>query len=68
MPTRKSTKTSKSTKKKPTPIRPLYGVAIYDAIERGDAKEMQALAKEARKQVASVKTALAALEKKMGTA
>jgi Domain of unknown function (DUF1843) len=65
MPTRKSTKTSKSTKK-PVPIRPLYGVAIYDAMERGDAKEMQALAKEARKQVTSVKTALAALEKKMG--
>lgn len=62
MPSRKSTKTSK----KPVPIRPLYGVAIYDAMKRGDAKEMSALAKEGRKQVASVKSALATLEKKIG--
>lgn len=62
MPARKSTKTSK----KPAPIRPLYAVPIYDAMKRGDAKEMSALAKEGRKQVASVKSALATLEKKIG--
>lgn len=62
MPSRKSTKSSK----KKTTIRPLYAVPIYDAIGRGDAKEMSALAKEARKQVTSVKSALATLEKKMG--
>ena len=63
MPTRKSTKTSKK-----GTIRPLYGVPIYEAIQRGDTKEMKALATEARKQVSSVKKALASLEKKLGKA
>lgn len=62
MPTRKTSK-----KKKVKPIRPLYGVAIYDAIKRGDSKEMQALAAKARKEVSSVKTALASLDKKVAS-
>ena len=56
------------TKKKPTPIRPLYGVAIKDCIKRGDTKEMKALAAQARKQVSDVKAALASLDKKIGAA
>ena len=56
--------TKKSSSKKTTVIRPLYAVPILDAVKRGDSKEMAALAKDARKQLASVKSALAALEKK----
>jgi Domain of unknown function (DUF1843) len=64
MPTRKSSKSSK----KSGPIRVLYGPPIYEAIERGDINEMKALAKEARKQVAEVRKALASLDKKIGKA
>ena len=46
----------------------LYGPPIWEAIERGDIKEMKALAKEARKQVAEVRKALASLDKKLGKA
>jgi hypothetical protein len=56
----------KTTKK--APIRALYGPPIRDAIRRGDLKEMKALAAAARKQVSSVKAALASLEKKIGGA
>jgi hypothetical protein len=62
MPTRKSSKTTAAT------VRVLYGPPIYEAIARGDIKEMRALAKEARKQVSSVKSALASLDKKLGKA
>jgi hypothetical protein len=58
MPAKKASKTE-------TPIRPLYAVPIYDAIKRGDAKEMKAMAAEARKHVKEVKAAIAQLEKKM---
>lgn len=47
------------------PIRPLYGIPIYDAIKRGNVAEMKKLAVEARKHVKDVSTALAALEKKI---
>jgi hypothetical protein len=61
MPTKKATKIEK-------PIRPLYGIPIYDAIKRGDAREMKALAADARKHVSELKKAIAALEKKIGAA
>lgn len=63
MPARKSTK--KAAPAKPPVIRPLYGPPIYDAIKRGDAAEMKKLAAQARKHISEVKTALAALEKKI---
>jgi hypothetical protein len=47
------------------PIRPLYGIPIYDAIKRGNAAEMKKLAAQARKHITEVQTALAALEKKI---
>lgn len=54
-------------KSKPSgPIRALYAVPIYGAIKRGDSAEMKKLAAQARKHVSEVKTALAALEKKLG--
>lgn len=61
---------TKTTKKKPKGggrIRPLYGVPIYDAIKRGDPEEMETLRAEARKHIKEVKTALATLEKKIGS-
>ena len=64
MPTRKSSKASTIK----AGVRVLYGPPIYEAIQRGDIKEMKALAKEARKQVADVRKALASLDKKMGKA
>jgi len=73
MPTKyssKSTKkgTKKGSSKKGGGIVPLYAVPIYQCIERGDTKEMKALAKQARAHIASVKSALAALDKKIGSA
>ncbi len=70
MPTRKTSKVSTvKTSKKPSaiekPIRPLYGIPIYDTIKRGDAAEMKKMAAQARKHVKEVQTALAALEKKI---
>ena len=70
MPTRKTSKatTVKTSKKPPAlekPIRPLYGIPIYDAIKRGNTAEMKKLATQARKHVKDVQTALAALEKKI---
>ena len=47
------------------PIIALYGVAIYGAIKRGNAAEMQKLAAAARKHVSDVSSALAALEAKL---
>ena len=79
MATKKSSKsTKKSTKKgakksikgyggKKPPIIPLYAAPIYQAIQRGDTNEMKALAKQARDHVASVNSALAALDKKIGS-
>lgn len=49
------------------PIIALYGVPIYGAIKRGNAAEMKKLAAQARKHISEVTTALAALEKKMGS-
>jgi hypothetical protein len=67
MATRKVATTVKSkVKALEIPIRALYAVPIYDAIKRGDQKEMKALAAQARKQISEVKAALAALEKKIG--
>ena len=55
-------------KYKPTgPIVALYAVPIYNAIKRGDSAEMKKLAAQARKHVSDVTTALAALDKKLGT-
>jgi len=71
MPTRKITKAGISKKSVvkalEKPIRALYAVPIYDAIKRGDPKEMKELAAQARKQISDVKAALAALEKKIGS-
>ena len=50
------------------PIIALYAVPIYGAVKRGDAAEMKKLAAQARKHISDVTTALAALEKKMGSA
>ncbi|HYO62193.1 MAG TPA: DUF1843 domain-containing protein [Pyrinomonadaceae bacterium] len=45
---------------------PPYGVAIREAIARGDQAEMKRVAAQARKHVADVQKALERLEKKMG--
>lgn len=71
MPARKApVKTVKKTSAKPAkvnvPIVALYAVPIYNAIKRGDAAEMKKLATQARKHVADVTSALAALDKKLG--
>lgn len=68
MATTRTTKTVKTAKKPAAleiPIRPLYGVPIYDAIKRGNATEMKKLATEARKHLKDVKAALAVLDKKI---
>lgn len=75
MPARKPSakkKVSAKTSTKPAallkPIVALYAVPIYSAVKRGDAAEMKKLATQARKHISDVTTALAALEKKMGSA
>ena len=54
------------TKKPKFPVQPLYGMPIRDAIKRGNLAEMKALSSQARKHVAEVTSALAALDKKLG--
>lgn len=68
--TKKSAKKSskKGGTKKGGPIIALYAVPIHQCIQRGDPAEMKAMASKARAHIASVKSALAALEKKMGSA
>jgi hypothetical protein len=69
MPTRKPTAKKTSTAAKGKAVQAgrivLYGVAIRNAIARGDAQEMRQLAALARKQVSDVSAALGALEKKI---
>jgi uncharacterized protein DUF1843 len=50
------------------PIIPLYAVPIYGAAKSGDAAAMKKVAAQARKHISEVTSALAALEKKMGSA
>ena len=45
---------------------PPYGIAIRQAIARGDLAEMKKVAAQARKHISEVTAALAALEKKIG--
>lgn len=59
-------KTSSKPAKVNVPIVALYAVPIRDAIKRGNAAEMKKLATQARKHVADVTSALAALDKKLG--
>lgn len=76
MATRKSAaaKSKKSASKKSAPSKtalrpgaiPPYGVAIRDAIARGDAQEMKRLAASARKYVNDIQAALAKLDKSLG--
>jgi hypothetical protein len=67
MPARKPTKRRPAKPQKlNVPIVALYAVPIYNAIKRGDAAEMKALAAQARKHVSDVSAALAALEKRIG--
>jgi Domain of unknown function (DUF1843) len=68
MPTRKTIKATTVKSKVPAlekPIRPLYGIPIWDTIKRGNAAEMKKMAAQARKHVKEVQTALDALEKKI---
>ena len=50
-----------------TPIRPIYGIAIYGVIKTGNDAEKKKLAVQARKHLKDVKAALAALEKKIAS-
>ena len=59
--------TRKTTKKPGGPIRPIYGIAIYDVLKTGNAAEKKKLAAQARKHLKEVKAALAALEKKIAS-
>jgi len=52
---------------KGTPIRPIYGVAIYGVIRTGSTEDKKKLAVQARKHLKEVKAALAALEKKIAS-
>jgi len=67
MPARKAAAkgAKKAVKPPPIPIQPLYAVPIYAAAQRGDAAEMKKVAAAARKHINDVKSALAALEKKL---
>jgi hypothetical protein len=72
MPARKTTaKTATKTSAKPAklnvPIVALYAVPIYNAIKRGDMAEMKKLSTQARKHVADVTSALASLDKAIGS-
>jgi hypothetical protein len=66
MPTRKKTTTAKKTAAIKNGPLPPYGIAIRQAIARGDLAEMKKVAAQARKHISDVTTALAALEKKLG--
>jgi hypothetical protein len=50
-----------------SPIVALYAVPIHACIRRGDIAEMKKMAAQARKHISEVTSALAALEKKIGT-
>lgn len=68
MPTRKTIKATTVKSKVSAlekPIRPLYGIPIWDTIKRGNVAEMKKMAAQARKHVKEVQTALDALEKKI---
>ena len=52
---------------KGTPIRPIYGIAIYGVIKTGNDADKKKLAVQARKHLKDVKAALAALEKKIAS-
>ena len=64
MPTRKGSKPAKktATRSKSGPLPP-YGIAIRQAIARGDSQQMQKVALSARRHLAEVKSALDALNK-----
>ena len=69
MPARKATKsTAKKTAAKATRVGPLppYGVAIRNAISRGDAAGMKKAATAGRKHLKDVQAALDTLEKAIG--
>ena len=59
--------TRKKSYGKGTPIRAIYGIAIYDVIQTGNAADQKKLAAQARKHLKEVKAALAALEKKIAS-
>ena len=63
----KSKKTQRAASKRSPASGPLppYGVAIRQAIERGDVREMRRVANAARKWQKNVETALAQMEKLM---
>lgn len=63
MPARKTTKAASSAARGPVPP---YGIAIKEALARGDAAEMRKVAASARKHLNDVEAALAALEKAIG--
>lgn len=67
MPTSKKASKTKSSKSasRPGPVPP-YGIAIREAIARGNTQEMRKVAQVARKHVADVTSALAKLEKAIG--
>lgn len=64
---KKPTKKPTVTTKPKFPIQPLYGMPIRDAIKRGNLAEMKALSTQARKHVADVTSALASLDKALGS-
>jgi Domain of unknown function (DUF1843) len=77
MPTRKTSKkparkAAKGTKRKASygkgsPIRPIYGIAIYDVLQTGSVAEKKKLVVQARKHLKDVQAALAALEKEIAS-
>jgi len=70
MPTRKRSQPARKTDNATARIEsgplPPYGIAIRQAIKRGNLAEMKKLAAQARKHISDVTAALAALEKKIG--
>ena len=48
-----------------TPIQPLYGRPILDAVQRGDIAEMKSVKAPAQKHIKEVQAALAKLEAKL---
>jgi hypothetical protein len=64
-PSKKSAGKSVSAAARSGPLPP-YGVAIREALARGDAREMQGLATATRQHLKNVQTALAKLEASIG--
>lgn len=60
--------TKKGGAKKPSVIRPLYAVPIYESAASGNLREMKSMAAKARKHIADVQAALAKLEQSMAKA